>query len=241
MVGSYRKHGSTPPETPAHELILDELIQRISNTLEGRHHDVINPTSSSSVSQKETFILEKDPEPSPDFSVGHFRLPDLLQRHQATHKASIAISKVNHKEIYATLPPYFDGITTRDFQELSDVSGVMQQLISMNMATAREMRQARALILMNQFRTRSNDTGRTEVQIAALTARLDNMMAHLQDHKKDFRTKRCIYLLVQRRRLLLKYLRQQHLERYATTCRFLGIRQPKERHPYDRGAIKKAK
>ena len=106
-------------------------------------------------------------------------------------------------------------------------SEITMCLLSSNIAPAREWRQKRVAELMDRFRTRPTDTGRTEAQIAAMTGRIDHLTVHLQKHRKDMRTQRAIHMLVLRRRLLLKYLRNKCLERYALVCRSLGIRPPK--------------
>jgi small subunit ribosomal protein S15 len=68
------------------------------------------------------------------------------------------------------------------------------------------------------------DTGKTEVQIALLTARINDLNEHLREHRKDHHSRRGLLMLVGRRRRLLNYLRRENLERYRTILRELGLR-----------------
>lgn len=224
---NYSTNSPPPPTVSAsfthdHELILDELIQRLSNAPK-----ISEPSTAAMVSQtgnQPRAVLVKDGEPSRAYDVGHFQLANLASQLKAHHMASVALSKVETSESM-DLPDYVGEMTTSDLCEVK-ASEQTRRLVSLHMADARELRQMRARQLMDRFRTRSNDTGRTEVQIAAITARMDRITAHMRSHKKDYGTKRSIYILAQRRRLLLKYLQSQHLERYATVCRVLGFRTP---------------
>ncbi len=68
------------------------------------------------------------------------------------------------------------------------------------------------------------DTGRTEVQVALLTERINHLNEHLREHRKDHHSRRGLLMLVGRRRRLLNYLRREDLERYRTVLRELGLR-----------------
>ncbi|MFZ0973313.1 MAG: 30S ribosomal protein S15 [Solirubrobacteraceae bacterium] len=68
------------------------------------------------------------------------------------------------------------------------------------------------------------DTGKTEVQIAVMTARINDLNEHLRVHRKDHHSRRGLLMLVGRRRRLLNYLRREDLERYRTILRELGLR-----------------
>ncbi|NLE37706.1 MAG: 30S ribosomal protein S15 [Pirellulaceae bacterium] len=78
--------------------------------------------------------------------------------------------------------------------------------------------------LIGQFRLSDNDTGSPEVQIAILTTRINGLTSHLQDHRKDFASRRGLLMLVSRRRRLLDYLRKVDPQRYLDAIRRLGIR-----------------
>ncbi len=70
----------------------------------------------------------------------------------------------------------------------------------------------------------SNDTGSAEVQIAILTASINQLTDHLKIHKKDHHSRRGLLLQVGQRRRLLSYLQQKDVERYRTLIADLGLR-----------------
>jgi small subunit ribosomal protein S15 len=78
--------------------------------------------------------------------------------------------------------------------------------------------------LVNQFRRGDGDTGSPEVQIALLTARINDLTEHMRAHKKDFSSRRGLLKLVSQRADLLKYLRQTDRERYLAVIGKLGLR-----------------
>ena len=84
--------------------------------------------------------------------------------------------------------------------------------------------QERKQELISQFGGGPADTGKAEVQIALLTARINDLNVHLREHRKDHHSRRGLLMLVGRRRRLLNYLRDSDLERYRTILRELGLR-----------------
>lgn len=78
--------------------------------------------------------------------------------------------------------------------------------------------------LISQFRRDAADTGSPEVQIALLTARINELTEHMRTHKKDFSSRRGLLKLVSSRSDLLKYLRQTERERYLAVIGKLGLR-----------------
>ena len=70
----------------------------------------------------------------------------------------------------------------------------------------------------------SNDTGSAEVQIAILTASINQLTDHLKMHKKDHHSRRGLLLQVGQRRRLLSYLQKKDLERYRAFIGELGLR-----------------
>jgi small subunit ribosomal protein S15 len=70
----------------------------------------------------------------------------------------------------------------------------------------------------------SNDTGSAEVQIAILTASINQLTDHLKMHKKDHHSRRGLLLQVGQRRRLLTYLQNKDLERYRALINELGLR-----------------
>jgi small subunit ribosomal protein S15 len=68
------------------------------------------------------------------------------------------------------------------------------------------------------------DTGDTRVQIALLTARINELTEHLRTHRKDHHSRRGLLMLVGKRRRLLNYLQRHDLEGYRELIRELGLR-----------------
>jgi len=68
------------------------------------------------------------------------------------------------------------------------------------------------------------DTGSPEVQVSVLTTRIKNLTEHFKDHKKDYHSRRGLIMLVGKRRRLLKYLKNNSVERYNTIVTTLGLR-----------------
>jgi small subunit ribosomal protein S15 len=68
------------------------------------------------------------------------------------------------------------------------------------------------------------DTGSTEVQIALLTRRIEQLTEHLRTHRKDHHSRRGLLKLVGQRRRLLNYLQKRNLEGYRTLIKELGLR-----------------
>ena len=73
-------------------------------------------------------------------------------------------------------------------------------------------------------RLHETDTGSPEVQIAILTARINELTEHLKVHKKDHHSRRGLLKMVGHRRNLLAYLQKKDIERYRAIIAKLGIR-----------------
>ena len=84
--------------------------------------------------------------------------------------------------------------------------------------------QERKQELISRFGDDASDTGKTEVQVALLTERINDLNEHLREHRKDHHSRRGLLMLVGRRRRLLNYLQRSDLERYRTLLRELGLR-----------------
>ena len=78
--------------------------------------------------------------------------------------------------------------------------------------------------VINANRTHENDTGSPEVQIAILTARIQELTEHLKVHKKDNHSRRGLLKMVGQRRKMLNYLQKKDIERYRAIIKKLGIR-----------------
>ncbi len=70
----------------------------------------------------------------------------------------------------------------------------------------------------------ASDTGSTEVQIAMLTQRINELTEHLRTHKQDHTSRRGLLKLVGTRRRFLNYLQKKDLEGYRALIKELGLR-----------------
>ena len=68
------------------------------------------------------------------------------------------------------------------------------------------------------------DTGSPEVQVALLTARIEQLTGHFKMHKQDHHSRRGLLMMVNRRRSLLDYLKRKDIERYKALIEKLGLR-----------------
>jgi small subunit ribosomal protein S15 len=78
--------------------------------------------------------------------------------------------------------------------------------------------------IVTRFGSSETDTGKTEVQIALLTRRINHLTEHLREHKHDHHSRRGLLMLVGRRRRFLNYLQKKDLEGYRSLVRELGLR-----------------
>ncbi len=78
--------------------------------------------------------------------------------------------------------------------------------------------------IVKEYGKNPNDTGSTEVQIALLTAQINDLSAHLKSNKKDASARRGLFVLVGKRRGLLDYLNRTDRDGYIKLLRALNIR-----------------
>ena len=78
--------------------------------------------------------------------------------------------------------------------------------------------------IITRFGENAEDTGNTKVQIALLTARINDLTEHLRTHRKDHHSRRGLLMLVGKRRRLLRYLERNDVERYRALVADLGLR-----------------
>jgi small subunit ribosomal protein S15 len=78
--------------------------------------------------------------------------------------------------------------------------------------------------IITKYQLHENDRGSAPVQIALLTARINDLTDHFRQHPKDHHSRRGLLMMVGKRRRLLEYLRKTDLERYRTLIDDLGLR-----------------
>jgi small subunit ribosomal protein S15 len=78
--------------------------------------------------------------------------------------------------------------------------------------------------IIAEYARKEGDTGSPEVQIAVLTARIQELTEHLKNNQKDHHSRRGLLKMVGQRRGLLDYLKKTDIERYRALIEKLGIR-----------------
>mgnify|MGYP003574058088 FL=1 len=78
--------------------------------------------------------------------------------------------------------------------------------------------------IIDDYKSGSGDTGSPEVQVALLTARIQQLTGHFAEHKHDHHSRRGLVRMVSSRRKLLDYLKRKDLDRYRTLISRLGLR-----------------
>ena len=86
------------------------------------------------------------------------------------------------------------------------------------------MTSERKQLIINEYRRDEKDTGSSEVQIALLTERINELTEHLKVHKKDNHSRRGLLKMVGKRRNLLNYLAKKDEEAYKDLVKKLGLR-----------------
>ena len=78
--------------------------------------------------------------------------------------------------------------------------------------------------IVNEYKVGEGDTGSPEVQVALLTANIQQLQGHFQSHKHDHHSRRGLIRMVNQRRKLLDYLKRKNVARYAELIKRLGLR-----------------
>ncbi len=88
------------------------------------------------------------------------------------------------------------------------------------MSLTAEQKQA----VVKEHQLSEGDTGSPEVQVALLTARIQDLQSHFAEHKKDHHSRRGLLKLVNQRRSLLDYVKKKDVQRYRDLIERLGLR-----------------
>lgn len=78
--------------------------------------------------------------------------------------------------------------------------------------------------IVAEYQRGAGDTGSPEVQIALLTARINDLTGHFKEHVKDHHSRRGLLRMVSRRRKLLDYLKRKNADSYRVLIERLGLR-----------------
>lgn len=78
--------------------------------------------------------------------------------------------------------------------------------------------------IVGEFGRKAGDTGSPEVQVALLTAQIEELTRHLKTHKKDNHSRRGLVKMVADRRTLLSYLKKSNEKVYAKVAKKIGLK-----------------
>ncbi len=78
--------------------------------------------------------------------------------------------------------------------------------------------------IVGDYRQKDGDTGSPQVQVALLTARINQLTEHFRTHKKDNHSRRGLLKMVSQRRSMLDYLKRKDIEQYHALISRLGLR-----------------
>lgn len=78
--------------------------------------------------------------------------------------------------------------------------------------------------IVKEYAQSEGDTGSPEVQVALLTANINELQVHFKEHIHDHHSRRGLIRMVNTRRKLLDYLKRKNVERYASLIKRLGLR-----------------
>ena len=86
------------------------------------------------------------------------------------------------------------------------------------------MTKEQKLEIIKKYGSSEKDSGKSEVQIALLTQRINDLTGHFDSHKKDHHSRRGLMMMVGKRRRLLDYLMKKDISRYRAIIKDLNIR-----------------
>ena len=86
------------------------------------------------------------------------------------------------------------------------------------------MDKAKKIEIIEKFARQEGDTGSTEVQVALLTERINQLTGHMAANRHDYHTQHGLIKLVGKRRRLLAYLMKEDVDRYRKLIKQLGLR-----------------
>ena len=78
--------------------------------------------------------------------------------------------------------------------------------------------------IVSEYKQGDGDTGSPEVQVALLSARIDELSVHFKEHNHDHHSRQGLLRMVSKRRKLLDYLKKKNLDRYRELISRLGLR-----------------
>ena len=145
------------------------------------------------------------------------RLPSVLwMLHQCVLAARSILSLIER----STLVDFSSGCCTSQAGVSSEQRKLVQKALSLQNGAQWEINQFNRQQTIARFQRSSNDTGSTEVQVAVLTERINNIHSHMGRHHKDKSSQFGLQKLMVRRKRLLKYLARKDYQKYIKVSRF---------------------
>lgn len=106
---------------------------------------------------------------------------------------------------------------------MEKVDDVVKRILSLEMANKKEKLKIKQEQLMNKIVENPEDSRTLEARIVALTIRIHNYEEHMQKHRKDKAHKRHLLMSIDKRKKMLRILRQTNYDVFEKTCRELGV------------------
>ncbi len=146
--------------------------------------------------------------------------PDRLRRRHLRRHAAHRVSRAPARRGALRFRRRARRADARGRRANGRIGGVQPATVSRPMSLTAERKRE----IVAKHGRADGDTGSTEVQVALLTARINELTEHLREHKKDHHSRRGLLMLVGKRRRLLKYLQSSDIDRYRALIQELGLR-----------------
>jgi len=102
--------------------------------------------------------------------------------------------------------------------------------ISLSTANRKEILQTKVHEAMKKLQLHPADTGSSQVQIAVLTEKIKSLAAHFAQHRKDYSSSRGYWAMINRRRIIMNYLKKTDFQTYKVTVELLGLEKEDRKH-----------
>ena len=102
--------------------------------------------------------------------------------------------------------------------------GVLKCCLNYQEVNALSLIDSQKTAIIEEFQVHKTDTGSPEVQVAILTKKINHLVEHLKENKKDNHSRRGLLLMVGLRKRLLNYLQKKDTKRYQTIVEKLSLR-----------------
>lgn len=103
-------------------------------------------------------------------------------------------------------------------------TGIPQEIINAENMLDKDKKQK----IIAKYRTHTGDTGSPEVQIAILSAEIEELIGHLKTHRKDHSSRRGLLRKVGERRRLLRYLQRENIQSFEKLVKSLNLKAAKQ-------------